>query len=312
MPTTTAVFGVGLVNLGPLTTTFTASPSCATNFARLVMANASDINQFIAPISCDEAAGYNDECYPSGDAASSVLSKHYNGPPSQREIFYFSPGVACPSGWTAAGSAVNAGSTASLEGVFTQDPNAGLPDNLIAVGIPAKSVFLEAMAPSETLVYCCPSGYDALVNGACNSRVGPLTQTTFCENFIPLTDVVYVTTRGTTTYSPALLSVTDRGSDSYVTSTFTVPTQELSDYAVVTEVTAVALIYQASDTTATATATSQSVSQSTSVSATVSASTSAPASTSTTGAAVPAVDRIGMMLWVSVVVMLWSGLFGGV
>ncbi|KAF4959380.1 hypothetical protein FSARC_10756 [Fusarium sarcochroum] len=92
MPTATEYFGFSAHNLGPLTTTFTAPSSCATNTNRIVYANASSASGAYGGPTCNfKPIG---DCIPSGkswDSLSEQTTKFIQG-----RHAYFSPGVVCP------------------------------------------------------------------------------------------------------------------------------------------------------------------------------------------------------------------------
>jgi hypothetical protein len=69
---------------------------------------------------------------------------------------YFSPGVACPKGWTTAGTLAHGDKTGSVEktGVFTQPPFP-FPTPVDYLMTP-EEIWLNVLEPSETFAYCCP------------------------------------------------------------------------------------------------------------------------------------------------------------
>ncbi|KAH8674167.1 hypothetical protein BX600DRAFT_457143 [Xylariales sp. PMI_506] len=304
MPTATAVFGATLVNLGPLTTTFTLPTSCDSKTDARLVADATNINNVYGLLSC-ASHPIDGGCYPSGDKLASVWTQWVERPPSQGNVFYFSPGVVCPEGWTTAGSAVNDGTTTSLAGVFTEEPYTDIT-GIDAYGLPAKSMYLEALDPSETLVFCCPSDYVPWVNGGCHSKVGPLTQTSMClYPEIPPDDIVTITSYDGSSWSPALISVTDKGKGPYVTGTFPLDAGEISQYVVVTEALAVALIHKASDA-----ANSGSEGTGSAGNGATDTSTSSSTSTSTKNAAGSGPGPVDKMMLIPLVAVVVSTMLG--
>jgi hypothetical protein len=97
------------------------------------------------------------DCFPSGstlDARYSSIRQH----PQQGYIAYFSPGIACPAGWTTAGSGARgtAGGAFNLSGILTENYFTNLPSLVEAVPLARPSAVLSVLDPSETVVYCCP------------------------------------------------------------------------------------------------------------------------------------------------------------
>ncbi|KAF5711555.1 hypothetical protein FMUND_8950 [Fusarium mundagurra] len=115
MPTSTEFFGVTAHNLGPLTTTFTAPSACATGTDHHVIVNGSAPSEVWGQPTC----GLKDRgsCMPSGKSYDSLRS--VTTPLNRAWYHYYSPGIACPSGWTTAGNIVKDGdSSLSASGVF--------------------------------------------------------------------------------------------------------------------------------------------------------------------------------------------------
>ncbi|KAI0128988.1 hypothetical protein BJ170DRAFT_356244 [Xylariales sp. AK1849] len=282
MPTATAYFGYSLANLGPLTTTYTAPASCATDTHFLGIAAASNLNDFVGKATCSFPTWR--ECIPSGAAVDSMVSRLYDNP-AQGFVPFYSPGLVCPSGWTTAGIAAygSVSSPLSLSGVFTDEAYQSLPSGLGILPLPAKSVYLGSLDPDETLVFCCPSGYLPNPNGVCYSSVGPVTESSLCFVAIPETDEVEVTSFDGSSWSPVLLSVT-AVETGFTTVTETIPSSAWPALALVTEIIAVALIHQATDVTNAASSTTA----------------------TTTSEAAPAVARVGTVLWLPIIIALVS------
>jgi hypothetical protein len=153
MPST-AYFGASVINHGPLTTTFTAPASCATNTQHIVYAVASDITQGGEAPSC--TAGSYESCLPSGGAVDKLVSAQQSVL-GQGLLELYSPGLACPSGWTTAGlAAPTVNASLSLSGIFTVSSSVPTRGSARARPMPALSKYLGALSPDETLAACCP------------------------------------------------------------------------------------------------------------------------------------------------------------
>jgi hypothetical protein len=155
MPSRTEYFGYGFTNLGPLTTTYEPPASCTTATTdRIYFANATSLELNYGAAKCDgpEPLG---KCYPSGAAYDSLM-KDYATYRDQGFWQYFSPGVACPKGWTTAGTLAHGDKTGSVEktGVFTQPPFP-FPTPVDYLMTP-EEIWLNVLEPSETFAYCCP------------------------------------------------------------------------------------------------------------------------------------------------------------
>ncbi|KAI5918984.1 hypothetical protein F4810DRAFT_530600 [Camillea tinctor] len=260
MPTATSYFGYALTNLGPLTTTFSAAPSCATAANVLYYVNASNTAEFYGRPSCSPGP-WADACYPSG-AALDALESAYWAAPTRAFAHYYSPGVACPAGWTTAGVGSHVASAPGAltgDGVFTRDPWSLLrqyrdSNATIDAFLPLVDVYLDVLDPAETLVFCCPSGYNAGVYGRCASSVAPLTSYSTSDIcFVDYPDVDYVTVSTTVdellTVNIVTATATATG-DALTTSVYSFTNWyhgEATEVAVASLVPAVALVHQASD-----------------------------------------------------------------
>lgn len=161
MPTATNYFDVAVANLGPLTTTWTAPASCATDTGGwyLTALDPDSDRAFVgAKLSC-ESDGKSvtvDDCYPSNQVAAQQWSTQSGGLFNQ----YFSPGLHCPSGWTTAGTVVKASSgLTGASGVFTKSSNSTTRDpysDWPVAFLDATRVYEGILEPSETLAWCCP------------------------------------------------------------------------------------------------------------------------------------------------------------
>lgn len=154
MPST-EYFGYSVVNLGPLTTTWTASAACATKSdyigfdSRITYQSPQPISQHdmnIGKASCETAT--HGECFPSGDGLDKVEAM-------ESGLFYYSPAFVCPDGWTAAGT-YKKGPEPTANGVF--DPENHVV-NLSGDGYQEFAyihLYENILDENETLQYCCP------------------------------------------------------------------------------------------------------------------------------------------------------------
>ena len=152
MPST-EFFGYSALNLGPLTTTFTAPSSCATQSNHQVYANAtSPYLPFIAASSCS-MKGYGD-CYPNGekwDIEAWQTTKFVQGVHP-----YFSPGIACPKGWETVGLLRHGSSSGQfgISGVLTVSTT-GYDDQPFP--LQPTDFWKNALDRDETMAVCCPT-----------------------------------------------------------------------------------------------------------------------------------------------------------
>ena len=155
MPTATSAFGFQITNYGPLTTTFTAAPSCATESKFLQIAPSESPDGFAYSIGCDITKSTFGQCYPSGATVDSHRAR-LTTDVAYNEIGYYSPGVICPSGWNTVGVATKAKDGAlSTSGAFS--PAHPLPSRVEGIFFdPPLNVLMGAIDPGETAVLCCP------------------------------------------------------------------------------------------------------------------------------------------------------------
>ncbi|KAI1011850.1 hypothetical protein LB503_004340 [Fusarium chuoi] len=245
MPTSTEFFGVTPYNLGPLTTTFSAPSACATGNDHHVIVNGSKPDEVWGHPTC----GFKDRgsCLPSGKSYDSLAS--VTTPLNRAWNFYYSPGIACPSGWTTAGTMIKEGeSSLSVSGVFSSTLQASSTG---AIDLEPADWWAEIMNVSETIAYCCPSVYVANPAGYCFSTVGPRTDfnySSMCYRPTPV-DLITVTSLDGVSLTQPLISLdilTTPGSTFEDDRLFTHSLYS-TELVVATWVPAVPLIHQQSD-----------------------------------------------------------------
>ncbi|RSL56258.1 hypothetical protein CEP53_006837 [Fusarium sp. AF-6] len=252
MPSLTEYFGYGITNFGPLTTTFTAPSSCATETTdRIYYANSSNLAIQFGNPKCQ--GGYVGDCFPSGSAYDDYVTSYWERP-IHAKYPYFSPGLVCPHGWTTVGTFALAGNTSSIDatGVFTKDPFEGFSGTRARVG--PNKIWSNALKPSETLAYCCPSGYTGVNGGACYSALGPHEDYDYksvCRAFYPDDALTTVYTVEGTPVTQGVYSVAPV-TEKYTTTTVAIADvtgkeEAWGDWVVATVYPAVALVYQETD-----------------------------------------------------------------
>lgn len=187
MPSVTSLSQFTFTNVGPLTTTWTAPQSCVTQSdVYLAITGYPDLPYMSSK--CDSSPLGN--CYPGGatqidEIASMNEDRWFGG-----VVAYYSPGLFCPDQYTTAGVAIKDGDgrLVSSSGLFA--PTTYGPVNIgpgvqtytetdywlrsgesftssIATTLtttitfspaynPLWNIFMDALAPSETAVVCCP------------------------------------------------------------------------------------------------------------------------------------------------------------
>ncbi|KAJ4322372.1 hypothetical protein N0V84_004843 [Fusarium piperis] len=252
MPSLTEYFGHTITNFGPLTTTFTAPSSCATETpGRVFFGNASNLSRQYGNPEC--LGGYVGNCIPSGSAYDDYVTSYWKSP-MQAWYPYFSPGVVCPSGWSTVGTLARAENTGSFDegGVFTQDPLAGYPTR-VRPWIGPDEVWSNALKPSETVAYCCPSGWTGSIGGGCYTNLGPhesFSYESVCKAYFPPGGIVTVNTVEGTAVTLGVYSVA-QVTEAYSTSTAAITDvmeeEAWGDWAVGSVYPAVVLVYQETD-----------------------------------------------------------------
>ncbi|KAF5585846.1 uncharacterized protein FSUBG_12305 [Fusarium subglutinans] len=154
MPTVTRISTARITNFGPLTTTYTAPASCATETDRIYFAYDSDHPEYLwANPTCKmQLIG---KCIPSGDQYDHLITATYAKTFDLGFYHYYSPGLYCPSDWTTAGKYVRGtGSIGQMSGQLTRTESTMVPERW-EPGRPFRqdpaSVWVQVLEPSETL-----------------------------------------------------------------------------------------------------------------------------------------------------------------
>lgn len=142
MPTITNIVGQIPFNAGPITTTFELPASCSDSRYTFYAEDGRDPGQTLLEIpSCTTAV--RSECSPHGDKIWEAVSAT-----DANFLPYYSPG-----GWKTVGTTAYGG---NVSGVFTEDLFP-YPSDSQGVFLPGGAEYEVLLAPSETLVLCCPS-----------------------------------------------------------------------------------------------------------------------------------------------------------
>ena len=156
MPSATRVSQFALTNFGPLTSTFTADAICATNTGILQLASKESPNAIIFNTDCKLATVGT--CFPSGSALDARASTVFDDA-GDNFIGYFSPGIACPSGWNTVGVAAKGGDgKMSTTGIFARPKGLDATPSPSGVPLfnPPMNAFTAALDAGETAAVCCP------------------------------------------------------------------------------------------------------------------------------------------------------------
>ncbi|KAK0390027.1 hypothetical protein NLU13_3600 [Sarocladium strictum] len=212
MPST-EYFGYLVTNFGPLTTTFTAAPSCETQ--NIALGEDIATPPVLWRSECDFPSLAND-CMPSASKYDALYHSYKSGDlDHQGWVNYYSPASICPSGWETVGAASISSGTDSISkaGVFTTGGRPGPTD--IPGGWPLllSDVLLGALEEGEKVVWCCPRNHTVDANGVCLSAIGPWVPedypqfSTICNYGAVSQEVVTITSYDSTTWDPPLLSL---------------------------------------------------------------------------------------------------------
>ncbi|KAI9170585.1 hypothetical protein HJFPF1_00053 [Paramyrothecium foliicola] len=163
MPSSTALYNIDFVNLGPLTTTYTAPAACATS-NNIAMARLGSPGFPRLFEKCDLPT-YGD-CVPNGRELDEDEAERYETHGQGRAIYYHQPASICPDAWTTAGvAAKGSDGKVSSSGIYV--PPSDLTE--LPGSNPTPNIFMEALNPGETAVVCCPSGFTANAGVGCHS-----------------------------------------------------------------------------------------------------------------------------------------------
>ncbi|KAF4842401.1 hypothetical protein CGCSCA4_v008648 [Colletotrichum siamense] len=179
MPTS-MISQVALVNIGPLTTTWTAPSACATITHPPYLAQSYAAAAGI-PFWAEDCASLTDdpfnECVPSATKMNEEWASRKDNPMIDDVVYYHSPGNICPSNWTTVGVAARGNGTSySLSGIYADPTFTLIQSDSTTTHIvtqsgarpgiqPAANMFMSAIEPLETAVACCPSGFTAKALG---------------------------------------------------------------------------------------------------------------------------------------------------
>ncbi|OBR03347.1 LPXTG-domain-containing protein [Colletotrichum higginsianum IMI 349063] len=260
-----------IVNLGPLTSVFTAPASCTTRPPVLYLAIKDGYPDRASPFFPKECDPYEPlgDCFPSGAALDDAYESASSlGFPGAGTINYFSPASACPDSYTTAGVAAknDRGEITSSAGVFEPpvvdipagSGSEGSPLEGIIGGNPIFNVLAEALEDGETAVICCPEDYTVGVAGGCFSEVPASVygETTACRVAANSEDN-WIWANATITYNDTVVtgSIISYTATSNVLSTTTATVPPLSAdeniFQPVASRPAVTLIFNAAEATAT-------------------------------------------------------------
>lgn len=152
MPSITTLSDLGLVNLGPLTTTFTAPQTCAT--PDQVVLRSDDFSAKVPYYWSECAVGderWRSTCYPSGtELAKLYTSNDHSGYP------YYSPGLVCPESWVTVGVAARDDEGRISSSGILRPFTTPRPSESRVYYNPVPNIFMQALDPGETLALCCP------------------------------------------------------------------------------------------------------------------------------------------------------------
>ncbi|KAL5046148.1 hypothetical protein BDW71DRAFT_182894 [Aspergillus fruticulosus] len=218
MPISTSTIGWTLANVGPAPTTYSPAPSC-THASTLII----DWEQPYESqwgVNCDAVP---DDCLPK--PTDSLLRDEIktNG----YIIPFYSPGVACPSGWEAIGSIAHpreTGEPVTSSGIFKVDEYDDYSDGSLVYVYQPGDAFGVLLDHGETVMACCPSSFFPVsFQTGCFSAV-PHTPSTGCSTEYPPRDVEIATTpiilNGTTTTVQLLMPMTTIPSATLVETNF--------------------------------------------------------------------------------------------
>ncbi|KAJ5214952.1 hypothetical protein N7468_010631 [Penicillium chermesinum] len=156
-----------LMNLGPVTTTFTPAPAC----------NGPEGNLYLGRVDTGDygSAGpdlqYTVNCGPSYPqcAPTNTLTPLSSQLSTMAPYgLYYSPGLHCPAGWETVAQAARDGEKPyTTSGIMSYGKEATENTELGAHSTYFPVILAAHLKPSETIAVCCPSGYKADITGGC-------------------------------------------------------------------------------------------------------------------------------------------------
>jgi hypothetical protein len=160
MPTATRVSEFAITNFGPLTSTFTPAPACATSTQILQLAFSGTPTLLAYNVQC-AVPTVGSACFPSEAQLDARVSSVWSDP-GNNFLGYFSPGLACPSGWTTAGIAAKDGDgkVTTTSGIFERPKDADAMATATGAATeffnPQMNVLTAVIDAGETVAVCCP------------------------------------------------------------------------------------------------------------------------------------------------------------
>lgn len=338
----TEYFGYLFSNLGPLTTTYTAPKACETVDTDRVLFVEKERGR--GQLEQGQPKCWDhwplSSCIPSGTAidnwVESTITADTGYPNHNGAVFYHSPGIHCPSGWTTVGMIAKGEKTLSMSGYMTEsyEGQDGFEKHH-ALPMPPTKRWDGFLKPYQTVAFCGPIGYAVDPAGWCRSTVGDYTDlsySTWCKNeaieSIPWTynEPVTISTVAGETFSPGFLSWVSNDPIPLTTSHVTMTGSEyrhvmghsspISDLAVITRAEVIPLVFEQSDLDAAGitlggsetkeTGTETTVAEETGTKATGTQETNG-AATETSVSAAPALSVRGLVPVVTVLVGMLAG-----
>ncbi|KAL4755784.1 uncharacterized protein BDW70DRAFT_145941 [Aspergillus foveolatus] len=240
MPTSTSTIGWTLANVGPAPTTYPAAPSCTA--ASSLILDWQSLRESQWGISC----GVSDDCWPK--PTDSALEDEIKTNPAI--VPFYSPGVACPTGWQAIGSIAHpTGPSARVtsSGYLSVYEYEDFTHGDWIYGYQIRDAFGVLLDPGETVIACCPSSFfvEEYLTG-CVSAV-PYTPSTGCETRWSERPVDISTTpvviNGTTSTVQLLMPLTSPLPTTTVETTFS----NTENLLVLSQIGPIYLVHQPSD-----------------------------------------------------------------
>ncbi|KAH6982490.1 hypothetical protein EDB80DRAFT_592744 [Ilyonectria destructans] len=206
MPTS-ELSGIEYINVGPLTTTWTAPESCTSDIRqpRLAFTDSPSIAVYEERCDFEHEILELGDCFPSGsDIDAIIFTSNADSPDPYTFLGYHSPGNVCPHAWTTAGVAeMNANGSLSSTGVFAATEFIDAFETSVESTPsqnPIPNQIAHALNPGETCVVCCPSGFTVDPIGGCYSNF-PIISFTASTACVPYANQDYEPTPVTFSYN---------------------------------------------------------------------------------------------------------------